>query len=63
MGIERCGDCAFYALLEHNFEQGKGFEKSHCCVLFPLTERKGYVVETEPNAHCECFARRTDNAD
>lgn len=57
---ERCADCAFYSILKHNFTRGKGFEYSHCCVFFPLTERKGYVIEVSPNDRCEVFARRAD---
>lgn len=62
MGIERCENCAYYALLEHNFKKGTGFEKSHCCVHFVCTERKGYVIEVSPDALCEVFARRADDA-
>ena len=58
MGIERCENCAFYSVLRHNFKVGTGFEYSHCCVMFPMTERKGYVIEVTPNGMCECFARR-----
>ena len=62
MGIERCENCAYYALLEHNFKKGTGFEKSHCCVHFVCTERKGYVIEVSPDDLCEAFARRADDA-
>ena len=62
MGIERCENCAYYALLEHNFKKGTGFEKSHCCVRFVCTERKGYVIEVSPDALCDAFARRDDDA-
>lgn len=58
MENERCENCAFYSVLRHNFKVGTGFEYSHCCVMFPMTERKGYVIEVTPNGMCECFARR-----
>lgn len=56
--VERCENCEYYCDLEHNFQKGVGFEKSHCCLYFVLTERERYVVETAPNSMCEGFKRR-----
>ena len=58
---ERCVDCDYCSILKHNFKVGEGFEKSYCCVAFPLTEHAGYVVEVTPNDRCEMFCRRADN--
>ena len=60
MGDERCENCAYYSILAHNFQKDKGYERSHCCVMIPMTERKGYVVEVDPHGQCEVFARRAD---
>ena len=59
---ERCEDCTFYFALKHNFKRGEGFEYSHCCAFFPLIEREGFAMETGPNARCEVFTRRADDA-
>ena len=60
----RCEDCKFYRELEHNFVQGKGFEKSHCCVLFEYYLKdiepidKGLIVEVSPGDCCEVFSAK-----
>lgn len=58
MANECCENCNFYADLEHNFKVVDGFEMSHCCVMFPITESAGFVVEVSPNDVCERFTRR-----
>ena len=61
MENERCENCTFYSILQHNFKTGVGFERSNCCVLFPITESAGYVVEVSPNDRCEMFTRRAED--
>ena len=52
---ERCELCKFYRRLKHNFERGKGFEESHCCVIF---EQENEVLEVAPTSMCEMFTRK-----
>ena len=55
---KKCANCKYWCPLEHNFTAGKGFEKSHCCVFFPLVEKDGFVMEVGENGICEVFTRR-----
>ena len=52
-----CKNCRYITKLKHNFEQGKGFEESFCCVLFAM-EKGGFSVEVKLNDRCENFTER-----
>lgn len=58
----RCAECMYFSVLAHNFTIGEGFKKDNCCVLFPLTERKGYVVQVKENDVCEESQRSKNNS-
>ena len=55
---DRCELCKYYRGLHHNFVKGKGFEESHCCILFS-TEKDAFVLEVEPQGICEMFTEFT----
>lgn len=57
----RCAECIYFSVLAHNFTIGEGYKRDTCCVLFPLTERKGFVVQVGENDVCEGFQRRLNN--
>lgn len=61
MKDECCNNCRYFALLEHNFKRGNGFEKSNCCLMFPFVFKEMAVVEVLPDDRCEMFVRRTRN--
>ena len=65
---EKCNNCKFFHNLKHNFEVGKGYENSSCCVLFTKDSKDGdeydsFVVEVTPDSICEMFARKEKRND
>lgn len=52
-----CKNCVWYASLSHNFQVGKGFEKSHCCTAAYM---EGFIVEVRPEDTCEEFFGKMD---
>lgn len=55
-----CSYCQHVLKLEHNFEVGRGYQPSHCCVLF-ANENDGFVVEVSPNSMCEEFKAKNSS--
>ena len=56
---ECCKNCKYWKKLKHNFVVGKGFEHSHCCVLFVSEESEDcFCLETEANELCEMFIKK-----
>lgn len=67
---ERCEKCKYFHKLKHNFQVGKGFDESFACdVWLHVADENGkisedaWIQETEPNAMCEMFDRRSDATD
>ena len=58
--LEKCENCQFYRRLKHNFICGKGFEESHCCVVWIKTDDygSGWVQEVSPYGMCELFTEK-----
>lgn len=56
----RCSNCRHFSKLEHNFEIGRGYQTSNCCVLF-INENSGFVVEVGPDSMCEEFEARNSS--
>jgi len=52
---ECCKNCKYYRALKHNFKQGKGFEVSHCCVIF-ANDDDSFVIEVGENDMCEMYS-------
>lgn len=57
MKTEQCSNCIFYRRLKHNFEQYKGFQEAHCCVLWIKIEddKNAWVQEVNEHGMCEMF--------
>ena len=54
-----CKNCKYWKKLKHNFVVGKGFEHSHCCVLFVGEESEDcFCLETKANELCEMFIKK-----
>lgn len=51
---ECCANCKHWKRLKHNFVVGKGFEESHCCVVFV----DDFILETKENGMCEMFTAK-----
>lgn len=54
---DRCIECKHFFRLKHNFVVGKGFEESHCCLLF-VPDEGAFVLEVQKDDICECFQRK-----
>ena len=54
---ECCANCKYWKRLKHNFVVGKGFEESHCCVVF-VDEDDTFILETKENGMCEMFTAK-----
>ena len=52
---KKCRNCVWIAELKHNFKASTGWEKSHCCTIFP-----GIIIEVSPESVCEEFFERID---
>lgn len=53
-----CQNCVWMAELKHNFKVGPGWEKSHCCTLFP-----DMIIEVKPTDSCEEFFQKINAND
>lgn len=60
--IEHCEHCKFLRRLKHNFEVGKGYEESFCCVIF-AKEKDGFASEVEKGGSCEIFREKEGASD
>ena len=50
---ERCANCKYIRELKHNFQKGKGYETSHCCVAIDEM-----ITEVRNNDMCEVYAEK-----
>lgn len=53
----RCAECVWFSDLRHNFQKGRGFEESFCCIAFVVNFREAYITEVQPDDMCEMFHR------
>ena len=56
----KCENCRYFHMLKHNFEVGKGYEISSCCIaLTRVCENpsmyEAFVVEVDKDSECELF--------
>lgn len=58
----KCGNCFYYRRMKHNFNIGKGYEKSFCCIRY-ANDIGGFILEIEENSVCEehIFVGRKEN--
>ena len=63
--MNNCIECKHYLKLKHNFEVGKGFEESHCCIaLLQMVDTTPdcWVQEVNDNGGCEMFSLSKHNS-
>lgn len=58
-----CKDCRYFHKLKHNFEIGKGYEVSSCCIILTrIAEHPdrydAFVIETQEDSVCEMFKEK-----
>ena len=62
---ENCIECKYCRKLKYNFEVGKGFKESYCCIVLlqmPDTTPDCWVQEVNVNGGCEMFSCNKDNS-
>lgn len=52
--VRACPNCRFCKRLKHNFQVGKGYEESLCCILL-LNEENSFALEVDEDSYCEEF--------
>lgn len=66
---DRCINCKYFHQLKHDFETGKGFKETSCCIAFTrlcdsrdnIDDYDSFVVEVTENDTCEMFTKRKDD--
>lgn len=58
----KCKNCKCFHRLKHNFEVGKGYEESSCCVaLARMNDDYGFfVMQVDENGFCEMYMEREE---